>query len=266
MSIPKIIHYCWFGRNPKPSYFKKYFSTWQKFCPDYEVIEWNEENYDVTKNPYTQNAYLHQQWAFLTDYVRLDVIKQYGGVYLDTDVELLKPLQDLMKHTAFFGFEGDYINTGLGFGAEPNFPLLQDLMDCYQNNPYYEKDGSKIICTKREKGVYEREGVRFNGQYQTLNNGMVILPMEYMCPMDFQTGKIHITAKTISIHHFKATWHTKRENMERIERYIAIQRGALVAKMYHYLVRLNPEGIKHVISYHIGRKGSVNEDKESNNV
>lgn len=123
--IPKKIHYCWFGRNPLPELAVRCIESWKKYCPDYEIIEWNEDNYDINKISYVKEAYQARKWAFVTDYVRLDVVNQYGGIYLDTDVELLKSLDPLLKYKSFFGMEeGKFIATGLGFGAEKGTKIL----------------------------------------------------------------------------------------------------------------------------------------------
>lgn len=125
--LPKTIHYCWFGNNEKPKLFYKCYKSWKRFCPDYEIIEWNESNIDISSCPlYVQQAFEEKKWAFVTDYIRLKIIYENGGIYLDTDVELLKPLDDLLVYNAYFGFEDEkHINTGLGFGAAKGFELLK---------------------------------------------------------------------------------------------------------------------------------------------
>ena len=128
--IPKIIHYCWFGRNPKPELAVKCIKSWKKRCPDYEIIEWNEDNFDISSCPlYVRQAYEAKKWAFVSDYVRLKVVYDEGGVYLDTDVELKKGLDALLAYDAYFGFEdGTHVNTGLGFGAVKGAPILKEMM------------------------------------------------------------------------------------------------------------------------------------------
>ena len=120
MAIPKVIHYCWFGHNPKPEQALSCIASWKEKCPDYQIIEWNEDNYDISSAPlYVRQAYQEKKWAFVTDYVRLQVVFENGGIYLDTDVELKKSLNALLGYRAYFGFEdATYINTGLGFGAK----------------------------------------------------------------------------------------------------------------------------------------------------
>ena len=142
--IPKIIHYCWFGGNPFPELAQKCIASWKKFCPDYEIKEWNESNYDVTKNQYMREAFENKQWAFVSDYARLDIIYENGGIYLDTDVELLKPLDDLLILTGFMGFEENkkLCATGLGFGAVPKLPIIKEMRDDYDNIIFIKEDGS----------------------------------------------------------------------------------------------------------------------------
>ena len=128
--IPKVIHYFWFGGNPLPEDMKKCMESWKKFCPDYQIIRWDESNYDYRKNQYMREAYESKKWSFVSDYARMDIMYQYGGVYLDTDVELIQPLDELLQYNAFMGFEGNYINLGLGFGARPGIPELDRKSVC----------------------------------------------------------------------------------------------------------------------------------------
>ncbi len=132
--IPKIIHYCWFGGNEKPKLAKKCIESWKKFCPDYEIVEWNEQNVDVNMNAYTKMCYENKKFAFLTDYVRLLVVEKHGGIYFDTDVELLCSFDDMLDNDAFFGFENpEYVNTGVGFGAEKGNLLVTQMLEEYTN-------------------------------------------------------------------------------------------------------------------------------------
>ena len=136
--IPKTIHYCWFGRNPKPALAQKCIQSWKKHCPDYTIMEWNEDNYDISSAPlYVRQAYEARKWAFVTDYVRLHVVHDHGGIYMDTDVELKKNPDALLEYSAYFGFEdGQYVNTGLGFGAIPGHPFLKEIMADYEGIPF----------------------------------------------------------------------------------------------------------------------------------
>lgn len=195
MPIPKIIHYCWFGKNPKDKTVRKCIRSWRKYCPEYEIIEWNESNFDVNSIPYTAQAYACRKWAFVSDYARLKIIYEYGGIYLDTDVELKKPLDCLLSYNGFLGFEkmGNVyqINTGIGFGAVCGHPLIKKLMESYHSLSFYTSDGKMDLqpCSERNTAQLKAEGLRIVNELQMFGD-MRILPTEYMCPMDYVTGKI----------------------------------------------------------------------------
>ena len=131
--IPKKLHYCWFGGNEMPKQYKEWIDSWKKYCPDYEIIEWNESNYDITKNKYMYQAYQQKKWGFVPDYARLDIIYNHGGIYLDTDVEVRRNLDDLLYQDGFVGFERDeFVNFGSGFGAIRGLPIIKELLDYYE--------------------------------------------------------------------------------------------------------------------------------------
>lgn len=204
MSIPKIIHYCWFGGKPLPKSAQKCIKSWKKFCPNYEIIEWNESNFDVQCNAFCREMYDRGKWAFLTDYVRLKVVFEYGGIYLDTDVELIKSLDNLLENSAYMGVEStDEVATGLGFGAEAGHPFI-----C-ENKEYYEKlnDFTELkACPHITTELLEKYGFLHNVQKIQYIAGMKIYPKEYFGPKDERTGLIKKTANTYSIHHFDASW------------------------------------------------------------
>ncbi len=208
--IPKIIHYCWFGRNPKTKLADKCIKSWQKKCPDYKIIEWNEDNFDISSCPlYVRQAYENKKWAFLTDYVRLKVVHDNGGVYLDTDVELLKSLDCFSGNKAWFGFEGEkYINTGEGFGAEKGHPILREMLAQYEDIPFVLPDGSLDLtpCTRRNTEVFLSYGLKPNNKMQILKENILILPSIYLCPIDYLSQKRKFSFKTVSIHHFAYSW------------------------------------------------------------
>lgn len=219
MSIPKIIHYCWFGRNPKPGIAEKCIKSWRKRCPDYEIIEWNEDNFDISSAPlYVQQAYAAGKWAFVTDYVRLKVVWENGGIYLDTDVELKKKLDFLLDHKAYFGFEDQRkINTGHGFGAEKGTPILREMMEVYEQKSFLLPDGScdSTPCPERDTQVFLRHGLRMDDSMQLLEGDILILPSIYLCPIVWLTKVRRHSVKTVSIHWFHASWHTEEEQAER---------------------------------------------------
>ena len=216
--IPKIIHYCWFGGNPKPKLSKKCIRSWKKFCPDYQIIEWNEENFDLSSTPlYVRQAYEAKKWAFVTDWIRLKVVYDYGGIYLDTDVELLKNLDSLLTFDAYFGFErGTYINTGLGFGAVKNAPILEELMQDYADIPFLLPDRSydATPCPVRNTKILQKHGLLLNDSLQLIDGKIQILPTICLSPKIFHASTDIITEDTISIHWYAGSWCPEEERLE----------------------------------------------------
>ena len=142
-SIPKKIHYCWFGKNPMPDEFERNIESWKEMCPKYEIIKWDETNYDVSKNLYMKQAYEQKKWGFVSDYARLDIIENEGGIYLDTDVKVIKPLDDLLKCKSFMGFiDNNMVALGLGFGAVKHNLLIKELRDYYNEKRFLRDDGT----------------------------------------------------------------------------------------------------------------------------
>ena len=206
--IPKIIHYCWFGRNPLPESARKCIASWRKFLPDYEIKEWNEDNFDVNIIPYTQQAYEAKKYAFVSDYARFWILYHHGGIYFDTDVKVIKKFDNLLKYDAFMGFESEKnVNTGLGFGAvKGNRIIYQNLLE-YNKIPYIDEYGNfkPIACTQITNKVLKKNGFEINGRKQK-NNDIIIFPCEYFCPKDYETGIMNITDNTYSIHEFGMSW------------------------------------------------------------
>lgn len=207
--IPKKIHYCWFGENPLPETAKKYMNTWKKYCPDYEIIEWNEKNFDITQNQYCQEAYKAKKWAFVSDYARLKVLYEYGGIYMDTDIEVIKPLDDLLRYNWFAGFEEENrIQTGI-FGAEIKNEFIKRLLNDYQNRHFisdrnkYDLSTNVQFITQKLKDDYN---IQLNNIYQIFGNNYVLLPFDYLCCKSYLTGKICITKNSYTIHHFDGSW------------------------------------------------------------
>lgn len=205
--IPKKIHYCWFGKNPKPKLAQKCISSWKKYCPDYEIIEWNEDNFDVRRNAYTQFCYEHQKWAFLSDFVRLAVVEEQGGVYFDTDVELLKVPDELLKYGAFYGFETDkYVATGLGFGAEAHHPTIVAMVREYEQ---LAETGPEtflsVACPQRNTAALVAMGLITDGSRQNVA-GAEIFPVEWFNPYDDPTGRLRKTKNTVSVHWYSKSW------------------------------------------------------------
>ena len=213
MSIPKIIHYCWFGGKPKPPLAQKCIASWKKFCPDYEILEWNESNFDLSSAPkYVHQAYEAGRWAFVTDYVRLVALVNMGGVYMDTDVEVVKPLDAYLAHEAFAGFESiDRVQTGL-LACSREFPLFREFLAHYDTAEFILPDGSHDTTTNVEvlTRLCREHGLQMNDRYQVVD-GLAVYPREYFCPVDYDTEKLKRTRKTVTIHWFSGSWQTEEE-------------------------------------------------------
>ena len=205
--IPKIIHYCWFGRNEKPKLAVKCIKSWEKHCPDYTIKEWNEDTFDIDAYPYARYCYLSKKWAFLSDFVRLVVVEKEGGLYFDTDVELLKNPDELLQYDAFYGFENDKtVASGLGFGAVPGHVTVQKMKEIYLNMiPDEEGKYPVVSCPALNTEALLDLGLKQNGCYQVIH-GAAIFPVDYLNPLNDQTGEIKKTQNTISIHWYSKSW------------------------------------------------------------
>lgn len=220
--IPKIIHYCWFGGNPLTKDALLCIESWKKYCPEYKIVCWDESNYDFHKNLYVEQAYKNKKWAFLSDYVRLDVVYNYGGIYLDTDVELIRSLDNLLENICFMGMEQvGTVATGLGFGAEKNNAFILENMKVYEKENYVYEDGTfkPPICVKITTQLLERNGLIEENSVQKIND-ITIYPPEYFCPLKMGTNKLRITSNTYSIHHYSASWYTGNEFIRKIKYYL----------------------------------------------
>lgn len=206
--IPKIIHYCWFGGKEKPELVKKCIASWKKYCSDYEIREWNEESFDIFSAPrYVQEAYQEKKWAFITDYVRLWAMYNFGGVYMDTDVEVVKSLDAFMGNSGFTGFEDDeYMVTGI-MAAEKGLPLMHQLLTYYDNRKFILDDGALDMTTNTVSitRTLMQLGFQPNGRIQEIE-GFTIYPRDYFCPLDDATGKLFKTNNTATIHWFNKSW------------------------------------------------------------
>lgn len=219
--IPKTIHYCWFGRTPLPDKAKICIESWKKFMPDYEIKEWNEDNFDVNIIKYTAEAYKLKKYAFVSDYARFWILYHYGGVYFDVDVELIKPIDDILERGAFMGceksrFKLTYLNpdTGLGIAAPSQHPFYENVLSVYQNKHFTSWSG------KTTGTVVNLVSRLFKNKTQTqykngiiLSEGIYIYPHEYFCPLHYYTGELTITPNTRSIHHYQASWVTKKVSL-----------------------------------------------------
>jgi len=212
--IPKIIHYCWFGRNPLPESAKKCIASWRKYLPDYEIKKWNEDNFNVKIIPYTQQAYEAKKYAFVSDYARFWILYKYGGLYFDTDVEVIKPMDDIIERGPFMGVEVSpkdnelpKVAPGLGLGVTPNHDLYKDLLNKYATLRFRNADGSlnqkTIVAYNTE--VLEDHGLKSVSGIQEVA-GVWIYPADYFNPLDSLTGKLKLTDNTRSIHWYMNSW------------------------------------------------------------
>lgn len=207
----KIIHYCWFGRGKKSKLIKKCIKSWKKYMPDYKIIEWNEDNFDVNCNPYVKEAYEKKKYAFVSDYVRLKVIYDNGGIYLDTDVELLKRIPDKIVESGYFAKESENaIATGLGFSAKKYNNIINLIMESYNGEHFINEDGTlnTYTCVNRTMDVLKKNGYNITPTTKSIDDIPIFSP-EYFCGYDLKTNHYNITSNTISVHHYAATWQSK---------------------------------------------------------
>ena len=213
IKIPKIIHYCWFGKNPKPEFDKKCIESWKKYCPDYEIIEWNETNYDIEKNRYTQEAYKHKKWAFLSDYARLDILYNYGGIYFDTDVEVVRNIDELLTYDAFMSIEmAGGVNSGNGMGAKKGMPVVKEMMDMYNNIKILNENGKyrTIPNANYETNILKKYGFKKNNKFQIIDD-VAIYPFEYFASKVVGLEYIVDFKDKYSIHHYNQSWVDDKE-------------------------------------------------------
>ena len=206
--IPKVIHYCWFGNNPLPFAVKKCINSWKKICPDYEIRRWDETNFDVYQNDFIKSAYGSKAWAFVSDYARLKIVYDEGGIYLDTDVELKKSLDELRKNEGFFAIqqEGHYCNTGLGFGAKKENEIVKTMLDLYDDLIYSEENKFSIACPYLNTKALEKYGYSYSDDVIVIHNNLV-LPPRFMDPIAPGKNKENLLCNdTVSIHHYSASW------------------------------------------------------------
>ena len=213
--IPKIIHYCWFGRNPLPKSALRCIESWRKYFPDYEIKEWNEDNFDVNMIPFTQEAYKMRKFAFVSDVARFWILYRYGGLYFDTDVEVIRPMDDIVAQGAFMGIEVEcgngleypYVAPGLGLGATPGMQFYRRILDHYEAQHFLDAEGKQIPGTVvwHNTTVLRDFGLKPHNDIQTVAD-ITIYPIDYFNPLDDATGVLRKTANTRSIHWYDKTW------------------------------------------------------------
>lgn len=242
--IPKILHYCWFGGKPLPKAAQKCVYSWRRLLPDYEIKRWDESNVDLSMNDYTRFCYDHKLWAYLSDYIRIKVVESEGGIYFDTDVELLRRPDKLMNEDAWFGWElSNWVASGLGFGAKQGHEYLRAIIKEYESKPYSDLYDSWTAyhsltgCPRINTYPLLSHGLQQDGSLQKIMypanesnsyDEVVVLPAEYLCPLDDLTGELIITDKTVSIH-----WYTKSANGK-----FAYYKSRIMRKVRFFLKRI----------------------------
>ena len=266
--IPKVIHYCWFGRNPLPESALLCINSWKKFFPEYEIKEWNEDNYDINKIPYIKEAYENKKYAFVSDYARYDILYHEGGLYFDTDVEVIKNMDDLISIGSFMGCEatlngsGDQVAPGLGLAANPGLGLYKEMLDFYKERHFVKEDGSLDLETivTYTSDILIKHGYDLSKKDIQTIEGITIYPEDYFCPMNYHTGELNITSNTRSIHHYSMTWMSPQMRKEKeLEQKLNKKFGASISRkiiwLYGWPKRINTKikekGLSNTFSYYL---------------
>lgn len=253
--IPKIIHYCWFGNNPLPSKVKECIASWRKYFPDYEIKEWNETNFDLKSNLYAKEAYDSKKWAFVADYVRLYVLVKYGGIYLDTDVEMVKNMDLLLKYKGFCCFETKNQLCTAVLACEPHFKLFEKWLHFYDTKVFdFDYEEPNVLLFTR---ICQKYGLKLDNKRQSIN-GLQVFPSEYFSPKDYMTGEIVMTNNTFAIHHFSESWHSNLEirmhkREQKIIQKFGYSNGIYISKIINFPFKvynaLVKRGVKGEIQY-----------------
>ncbi len=216
--IPKIIHYCWFGRKSFPELAQKCIASWKKFLPEYKIKEWNEDNFDVFQIPYAAQAYKCKRFAFVSDYARFKIMYEYGGIYFDTDVEVIKPLDEILSKGPFFGMEASdrelLCAPGLGFACNPGTDLCREMLDYYEKESFIFPNGQYNLKTVVQifSEILQKRGF-VSTTLITQFDDIYFYPPEYFCPLNYYTGEERITENTYTIHHYAASWINPYDNL-----------------------------------------------------
>lgn len=218
MAIPKIVHYCWFGGKEKPDSVKKCIESWKRYLPDYELMEWNENNFNIDKLQYTKEAYEAGKYAFVSDVARIEALYQYGGFYMDTDVEVLKSFTPLLDSRCVLGMEEkEYVATSF-MGFEKGHPLVKQFLNLYKNLTFFDGKGQIITGTNVAKltKMLIKQGFVQENRYQELEDGIKIYPKEFFSPYDYINCYYNITENSYCVHHFAVSWMSKKEQLKKV--------------------------------------------------
>ena len=207
--IPKKIHYCWYGGNKKSKLILKCIDSWRKYFPDYEIIEWNENNTDLHENTYVEKAYKEKKWAFVSDYIRMKVLYEQGGIYFDTDVEVIKPFsEEVLSLPAFTGFESFslMVSPGLVFACRRGYKLARMMVDSYNADDFQNESVDTIkTINMRITEILIENGLEKCDKKQTVMD-LTVFPSSVFCPYDGRRREIKVKEDTLSIHHYAASW------------------------------------------------------------
>lgn len=217
MAIPKIIHYCWFGKKEKPDSVKKCIDSWKKFLPDYQLVEWNEDNFNIEKLQYTKEAYVAKKYAFVSDVARIEALYQYGGIYMDTDVEVLKTFTPLLDARCILGMEEKgYVATSF-MAFEKEYPLVKQFLNLYENISFLDENGQINTGTNVAKltNMLMEKGFVQENHYQELEEGIKIYPKEVFSPYDYINCHYNITENSYCVHYFAVSWMSKKEQVKK---------------------------------------------------
>ena len=238
--IPQKIHYCWFGRNPLPELASKY-----------EIIEWNEDNFDVNMIPYTQQAYSAKKYAFVSDYARFWILYNYGGLYFDTDVEVIKAMDDIINRGPFMGVEigatsgAPLVAPGLGLGVNPGHTLYKDILDYYQLLSFFRADGkpNEITVVKHTTNILVENGLKATNNIQEIA-GIWIYPADYFNPLDSLTGKLKLTDNTRSIHWYMNSWSDRSKFYQCLSKLSHRLFGLTINKVKSLLIKILVKNVR----------------------
>ena len=255
--IPKIIHYCWFGGNPLDEKAKKCIDSWNRFFPDYDIICWSEKNFDINQIDFMREAYEQKKWAFISDVARIIIVYQHGGIYFDTDVEVIASYNDILKESpnGFWGYEiTNCVNSGLGFAAEKGDPFLLELIERYRDISFldYIESLETIACPVIMTKLMKQQGFCAENRMQVFR-GFNIYPTRFFSPLDYTTGKLSLTKETHSIHWGNASWNDAeslalRPMMQRFNRILGKNLGEKAFGIYSCI---KSEGLLNYVRRHL---------------
>lgn len=252
MAIPKIIHFCWFSDDSNcilPENVNQCIETWKTNMPDYSIMYWNQNNFDVTECQYVREAFEAKKYAFVSDYVRLAVLKKYGGIYFDTDVKVIKSFDELLSEKGFFSFEKNNLLATCVIACEPNDKIIAEALNDYKTRQFV-KDDSRYNLTPNTVYVTElmqKKGLKLNGCLQTVEN-ITIFPAEYFSPFDKAADEMNITNNTYSIHLFDESWVSVEKKTINLKRKQIIKKyGKLAGYIYYGVSVIKNDGIKQFV-------------------